>query len=69
MKPFQNGTQESAGFLKYTGMAFQMILIIVVCTFLGFYVDKNLPWKTSFATIFGMLLGVASSLYVILKKI
>ncbi len=69
MKTFQKDTQESAGFLKYTGMAFQMILIIVSCTFLGFYADQNLPWKTPFATIVGMLLGVASSLYLILKKL
>lgn len=52
--------------MKYSGMAVQMIGILLVFAFAGQYLDKWLgtdPWLTLVLT----LLGVASALYVALK--
>ena len=52
--------------MKYTGMAFQMIVTILVFVFGGIYLDEYLgtdPW----ATVVLSLVGVAAGLYVSLK--
>ncbi len=62
----------SREFMKYTSMAFQMIGSILAFVFMGYFIDNS--WaKHHFGfpvfTIVGTLLGVAASLYLILKKI
>lgn len=52
--------------MKYSGMAFQMIGTILAFVFGGIYIDQWLetdPW----ALIIGSLLGVFGGLYVALK--
>jgi len=64
--------------MKYTSMAFQMIGAILVCVFLGRYLDKLFPINEedlgkakSFPlyTFLGTLLGVTSSLYLAIKSL
>lgn len=60
-------------FLKYTSMAFQMIGTIIAFVFMGYFIDLQ-PWALKYVghhvfTLVGTLLGVAGSLYIILKKI
>lgn len=50
-------------------MAFQMMVSVLVFTFLGIITDKYMGREFPLATIIGVLLGVAASLYLILKKI
>lgn len=72
----------AVGFLKYSSMAFQMIGAILVCVFLGRYLDKHFPIFNhikkedlkavrSFPlfTFLGTLLGVISSLYLAIKSL
>jgi len=48
-------------------MAFQMIIIILVMTWLGTKLDKILEFKTPVFTIILSLLGVFGGIYVSLK--
>ena len=56
----------SRNWMKYSGMAFQMIGVILVFVFGGIYLDDWLgtdPW----ATVVLSLLGVTAGLYVSLR--
>lgn len=62
--------QESKGlqnFGRYSGMAFQMIIIILVMTWCGTKLDKVLELKTPVFTIILSLLGVFGGIYTSLK--
>jgi F0F1-type ATP synthase assembly protein I len=62
--------QESKGlrdFGKYSGMAFQMIVIILVMTWCGIKLDKVLGLSTPVFTIILSLLGVFAGIYTALK--
>lgn len=74
--------RDAAGFMKYTSMAFQMIGAILVCVFLGRYLDKLFPifknidkedlGKAKFFplyTFLGTFVGVTSSLYLAIKSL
>ena len=72
------GIENAGGFLKYTSMAFQMIASILVCVFLGHFLDQkfgvrksSLDHSISFPlyTFIGTIVGVATSLYLALKSI
>lgn len=63
-KPSDKGPQD---FARYTGMAFQMIGIILVTTWGGVRLDKLTGWSTPVFTIVLSLFGVFAALYVTLK--
>ena len=54
-------------YLKYSGIGFQMIVIIGVFTYAGYQLDLNQQTKTPIYTGLSSLLGVIISLYVIIK--
>jgi ATP synthase protein I len=53
---------------KYSGMAFQMILIIVCGTFAGKYLDVKIGFQRPTLTIVFALISVGFSLYYVLKE-
>ncbi len=64
--------------MKYTSMAFQMIGAILVCVFIGRYLDGIFSGDGSsnksgkefpLFTFLGTILGVATSLYLALKSL
>ncbi len=64
--------QQSKGirdFAKYSGMAFQMIGIILVTTWGGVKLDKLTGWKTPVFTIVLSLLGVFAAIYITIKDL
>lgn len=71
MPPLKKPTAEEArnatrGWMKYSGMAMQMIGVLLAFVFGGIYLDQWLgsgPWLTVVLS----LLGVGTSLYVALK--
>jgi F0F1-type ATP synthase assembly protein I len=79
LKPEKNKIENTRGFLKYTSMAFQMIATILVFLFLGKYLDSRFTETASLSgknhkafpifTFVGAILGVAASLYLILKTL
>lgn len=52
--------------MKYTGMSFQMIGVLLVCVFAGVYLDNWLG-TDPILTIVMSLFGVAGGLYLALK--
>ena len=56
-------------YLKYSSMAFQMIGIIGVFTFIGYKIDESYNNKSQIITGIASLLGVIVSLYLILRSL
>lgn len=54
-------------FAKYTGLAFEMIGIILITTWGGVKLDKLTGWKTPVFTIILSLLGVFAAIYFAVK--
>ncbi|MSQ79366.1 MAG: AtpZ/AtpI family protein [Flavobacteriaceae bacterium] len=56
-------------YAKYTGLAFQLIAVILALTFGGNYLDKYLVWHFPLFTLLGALSGMGISLYLLFKTI
>lgn len=54
-------------FARYSGLAFQMIGIILVTTWGGMKLDKLTGWETPVFTIVLSLLGVFAAIYISIK--
>ena len=54
---------------RYTGMAFQMLIVIGVFTFAGYKLDHWLHLKYPVFTIVLILLSVITSLYAIIRSL
>ncbi len=63
-KPSNKGLDN---FARYSGLAFQMIGIIVLTAFGGVEIDKLTGWKTPVFTIVLSLLGVFAAIYFAIK--
>jgi len=56
-------------YIKYTGIAFQMIAIIGVFTFIGYQLDTRAAHSTLWVTALLSLTGVFISLYLVIKSL
>lgn len=56
-------------YLKFTGLAFQMIVIIGVFTYIGHRIDKAENHQTQWVTAMLSLIGVFISFYTIFKSL
>ena len=63
-KPSNKGLDN---FARYSGIAFQMIGIILLTTFGGVKLDKLTGWETPVFTIVLSLLGVFAAIYISIK--
>jgi ATP synthase protein I len=63
-KPSDKGIKD---FARYSGIAFQMIGVILVSTWGGVKLDKITGWKTPVFTIVLSLFGVFGAIYLIIK--
>jgi hypothetical protein len=63
-KPLNKGLDN---FARYSGIAFQMIGIILLTTFGGVKLDKLTGWKTPVFTIILSLFGVFAAIYISIK--
>lgn len=55
-------------FTRYSGIAFQMIAIILVTVWGGVKLDKLTGWKTPVFTIVLSLLGVFAAIYTVVRE-
>lgn len=72
LKLQQKKPRKSAAFkqyARYSGMAFQMIFIIVVGALLGQYLDQLFHLKKPLCTVFLTLLAIGIALYTVLKDL
>jgi F0F1-type ATP synthase assembly protein I len=53
---------------KYSGMAFQMIFIILIGTFLGKFLDSRLEFRQPTFTVAFALISIGIALYIVLKE-
>ncbi len=56
-------------YIKFTGMAFQMVIIIGVMTFAGYKIDTSAKHDTMWVTAILSLAGVFISLYLIIRSL
>lgn len=56
-------------YIKYSGLGFQMIVIIGVFAFAGYKTDQMLNHQTQWVTAVLCLCGVFVSLYIIFKSL
>ena len=65
----KNLRKQANVYAKYSGMAIQMGVIIVIGAFAGQYLDKYLNLEKPLMTIIGSLFGVFIALYLSLKDL
>lgn len=53
----------------WTGLAFQMMAVIVLSVYGGIYMDKEIGWKFPLFTVVLSLLGIGLSLFSVIKKV
>ena len=61
--------KQFTGVLKYSGLAFQMITIILIVLYGGMKLDEYLENEFPLFTFLGAISGVVLSLYVVLKDL
>lgn len=57
-----------ASYLRYTGLGFTMIGIILVCCFGGYWLDGRVGWRYPVFTIALSLFGIAAAMLHLFKE-
>jgi ATP synthase protein I len=69
----ENTKKSANAFVRYSGMAFQMIAVLLVAAYSGQWLDKHYqneqPWFTLGFTLVLLLIGVTASMYLIIKTV
>ena len=65
----QSPQNRNRSFLSYTSMALQMIVTILLGTFVGRYIDQKTQTLFPFATLIGALGSIGIALYRVFKSI
>ena len=68
-KDQQQPKKQLDNYIKFSGVAFQMIAIICVFSYFGDFLDKKYPNNYSIYTIIFSLTGVISAMYLIIKQV
>jgi Putative F0F1-ATPase subunit Ca2+/Mg2+ transporter len=55
-------------YLRFTGLGFTMIGIILLCCYAGWWLDRAIAWKYPVLTIALSLLGIAGSMVYLFKE-
>ncbi len=56
-------------YIRYSGLAFQLIALLLVGMWLGGRVDEALAFETPWFTLLGVLLGLGAGLYQLLRDL
>lgn len=56
-------------YLKFAGMGIQMVVIIVLFTFFGYWIDGKLVLETPWFTAALSLVGVFVAIYLMIKQL
>jgi ATP synthase protein I len=63
----KSGQPSQNNYLKYSGIAFQMVATILLGTWGGMALDDHFQVKSHIFTVVLMLLSVVASMYVVIK--
>ena len=61
--------KQANNYMKFTGMAFQMVVIIGLFSFAGYKIDESAGHQTKWVTAVLALAGVFISLYLVIRSI
>ncbi|WCT11472.1 AtpZ/AtpI family protein [Mucilaginibacter jinjuensis] len=68
-KDGDSGSKPVNNYIKFSGIAFQMVAIIGVMTFIGYKIDGHAQHSTQWVTAVMALAGVFISLYLVIKSL
>ena len=63
------GKTEVKAYLKYSGMAFQMIVVLLIAAYAGQWLDDYFKSSQPWFTLVLLLIGVTASMYIIIKTV
>lgn len=66
---FQKNKKRFDAFIKYSSLAFEMMAMIAVSTFLGFKIDQWMNNQFRWFTLLLMVFSVIGSVYYFIRKI
>lgn len=69
IEPDENDSRPLNAYVKYTGMGFQMIVIIGIFTYAGYRIDESAHHQVKWVTAILSLVGVFISLYVVIVSL
>jgi ATP synthase protein I len=55
--------------MKYAGIGTEMVLVIVLFTYLGNWLDQRQPSETPWFTILMLFIGLGAALYLVFKQL
>lgn len=65
----QKPQKQANAYLKYSGMAFQMLATIALAVWAGIALDRYLAWRFPAATVLFALAGIFASLWQVIKSL
>ncbi len=68
-KDFKSHLKSGSSFVKYTGIASQMLAVILGLTFLGVYIDKYFELAFPVFTFILSILSIIIAMYWIIKQV
>lgn len=68
-KDLKQVTKEASSYAKYTGLAFQMVIVIGLFTFAGYKMDEAAGHEIKWVTAVLSLAGVFVSLYLVIRSV
>jgi len=68
-EPDENGERPGNAYAKYTGLGFQMIVIIGGFTYAGYKIDQSAQHQVRWVTAILSLIGVFIALYVVIVSL
>ena len=69
LKPEDSGKKQYNSYLKFSGLAFQLIATVCLLAYLGYQADAYLNFKFPILTIVLTMGGLASNLYLVFKQL
>ena len=65
----ENTKKSASAFVSYSGMAFQMIAVLLVAAYSGQWLDAHFQNEQPWFTLVLLLIGVTASMYLIIKTV
>ena len=68
-KKFQNSREQRSKYVEFSGLAIQIVVMMVLGVFTGRWLDEKMVNSKPLATIFLTLFSIVASLYYLVKKV
>jgi len=65
----EENKKSANAFMRYSGMAFQMIVVLLLAAYGGQWLDKHYHTSKPWFTLVLLLVGVTASMYLIIKTV